>query len=74
MGTLTPKALAAALAIAAKPPIAQGSPKPEALISPAPLKPVDAPAPVAEGRANASQALPVVPVPPHAAPHAPRAP
>lgn len=72
LASLTATAAAAGLTLCAT--TAQGSPKPEALISPAPFKPVDAPAPVAEGRANASQALPVVPVPPHAAQHAPRAP
>ncbi len=72
LASLTATAAAAGLALCA--PTAQGSPNPEAQVSPAPLKPVDAPAPVAEGRANASQALPVAPVPLHAVPRAPRAP
>ena len=71
LASLTATAAAAGLALCAT--TAQSS-KPEAQVSPAPVKPGEAPAPGAKRKANASQALPVVPVSPHATPHAPRTP
>ena len=72
LASLTATAAAAGLPLCAT--AAQRSPGPETKVSPAPLKPVDPSASVEKGQPNASQALPVAPVPPPTAPHARRAP
>lgn len=66
LASLTATAAAAGFALCAT--AAHRSPLPETKVSPGTIQPADRSTSVAEEKPNASQALPVAPVPPHAAP------